>query len=75
MTVNLVPIPKAKGVAVVQFDSLKEALSSVPAILETVPSAIELLDNLAITLCRDVPKYARLVNDLLRWRPGLYPHY
>ena len=67
--VNLVDVPPSMGLAIVQFDSLSEALSAVPAILETHPSAVELLDNLGITLCREVPQYARLLQTFLDGDP------
>jgi Fe-S oxidoreductase len=38
--------------------------------LETDPSAIELLDNLAITLCRAVPEYARLLSGFIEGEPN-----
>ena len=38
--------------------------------LETEPSAIELLDNLGLTLCRDVPEYARLLRGFVEGEPN-----
>ena len=70
ITLNLVPIPKMTGLAIVHYDDLKTALSSVPAILEVDPSAVELLDNMALTMCRDVPEYARLVDTFLDGQPN-----
>ena len=69
VTVNLVPVPKEKGLAIVQFGSLHEALSAVPSILESGPSAVELLDNLGLTLCKEVPQYARLLNTFMEGEP------
>ncbi|MDE2730310.1 MAG: FAD-binding protein [Bacteroidota bacterium] len=69
VTVNLVDVPLSRGLAMVQFDGLNEALSAVPTVLETDPSAVELLDNLGITLCRDVPQYARLLGTFLDGEP------
>ena len=66
---NLVPVPKAKGLGVVHFNSLRDALTAVPIILEVDPSAIELFDNLGLTLCRGVPKYARLVTQFVEGSP------
>lgn len=66
---NLVPRPTSTTLAIVHFDSLYEALSSVPALLETGPSAVELLDNLGLTMCRDVPQYARLLSTFLEGEP------
>ena len=69
VTLGLVPIPKVKGLAIAHFESLQEALSAVPLILEVDPSAVELLDNLGLTLCRDVPEYARLLCSFVEGTP------
>ena len=69
VTVGLVPLPKRKALAIVHFESLSEALFAVPFILEVGPSAIELLDNLGMLLCRDVPKYARLLRTFVEGEP------
>ncbi|MCL4876611.1 MAG: FAD-binding protein [Anaerolineae bacterium] len=61
LKLNLVPVPRMTALAIIHFQELHTALSAVPAILETEPSAIELLDHLGLTLCRDVPEYARLL--------------
>ena len=34
------------------------------------PSAIELLDNLGLTLCREVPEYARLLTHFIEGQPN-----
>ncbi len=67
---NLVPKPSRTALAIVHFDSLFEALQAVPIILEVNPSAVELLDNLGLTLCRDVPEYARLMTSFIEGRPN-----
>lgn len=67
---NLVPIPKTTALAIVHFDSLRQALTAVPLMLETNPSAIELLDNLGLTLCREVPEYARLLHTFIDGTPN-----
>ncbi len=69
VTLRLVPVPQCKALAIVHFDNLTEALSAVPVVLETRPSAIELLDNLGMRLCRDVPKYARLLRTFVDGEP------
>jgi FAD/FMN-containing dehydrogenase/Fe-S oxidoreductase len=66
---NLVTKPKLSTLAVVHFDKLYTALSSVPTILETGPTAVELLDHLGITLCRDVPDYARRLRNFIEGQP------
>ena len=70
LKLNLVPIPPHTGLAIVEFDSLHHALSSVPALLETGPTAIELIDNLGLTLCRDVTQYARLLKTFVSGEPN-----
>lgn len=69
VTLNLVPIPKARGLAIVQFQSTVEALQQIPTILESDPSAIELMDNLGLRLCQDVPKYSRLLQTFITSDP------
>ncbi len=69
LKLGVVPLPRRTGLAVVHFDSLYEALSAVPPMLETGPSAIELLDNLGLTLCRGVPQYARLLSTFVEGDP------
>ena len=67
---NLVAIPKKTALVIVHFDSLHDALAAVPVILDVEPSAIELLDSLFLTLCRDVPDYARLMQTFIDGQPG-----
>ncbi len=70
LKLNLVPLPRRTALAILHFDELFAALAAVPAMLETGPSAIELLDNLGLTLCRDVPEYARLLQTFVEGRPN-----
>lgn len=67
---NLVPLPAMTALAIVHFDNLHTALSAVPTLLEVGPSAVELLDNLGLTMCRDVPEYARLLATFIDGRPN-----
>ena len=69
VTLNLVPVPTARALAIVQFGSTLEALRRVPDILEANPSAVELLDNLGLRLCKEVPKYARLLQTFIEGDP------
>jgi FAD/FMN-containing dehydrogenase/Fe-S oxidoreductase len=66
---NLVPRPRRTGLALLQFDNLYEALTSVTTILQTEPSAVELLDNLCLVMCRAAPEYARLLNTFIQGNP------
>jgi Fe-S oxidoreductase len=70
ITLGLVPVPTRTALALVHYDSLYEALSSVPLILEADVSAVELLDSLAITLCRDAPEYSRLLETFIEGDPN-----
>jgi FAD/FMN-containing dehydrogenase/Fe-S oxidoreductase len=70
LKLNLVTKPKLSTLAVVHFDKLYTALSSVPTILEVGPTAVELLDHMGITLCRDVPDYARRLRNFIEGFPN-----
>ncbi|MFM9957815.1 MAG: FAD-binding and (Fe-S)-binding domain-containing protein [Phycisphaerales bacterium] len=61
-TLKLHPVPKAKGLAVLGFDSLEEAIACVVPILPLKPSAVELLDDMLIGLARENTEYAAYVN-------------
>ncbi len=49
---NLEPLPAARGLAVVAFSTLDDAIAAVVPILATKPSAVELLDDTLIDLAR-----------------------
>ncbi len=67
---NLVPLPTKTALAIVHFNSLREALAAAPVMLQVEPSAIELLDNLGLTMCREVPEYARLLTTFVEGTPN-----
>jgi FAD/FMN-containing dehydrogenase len=67
---NLVPAPVRTALGIVHFSNLREALSSVPHILETGPSAVELLDHLGLSRAREVPEYARLMETFVEGDPN-----
>lgn len=58
-TLKLVPKPAMTALAVVHFDRLVEACASIPDILETSPSASELLDKHLMDLARAQPEWAK----------------
>lgn len=60
-TLMLHPIPKAKGLAVLGFATLEEAIDCVVPLLELKPSAVELLDDMVIGLARENIEYGRYV--------------
>ena len=66
--IALSPLPRAKGLAVVAFHELSDAIDAVQPILETGPSAVEMLDDMIIGLARANREYARYV-DLLPTAP------
>jgi FAD/FMN-containing dehydrogenase/Fe-S oxidoreductase len=56
---RLVPKPKHTLLAVLTFDSVVQAAQRTPGILETEPSAVELLPYTLMERARSVPGYAR----------------
>ena len=67
---NLEPVPRQTALAIVHFDNIRSCLESIPAILETNPSASELLDDLGLTLCRQMPRYARMLESFVDGQPN-----
>ena len=61
---NLVPRPANTILYLVHFPELKGALESVPAILETNPSAVELIDRMLIHLAKANPAYRSLLSSI-----------
>ncbi len=59
--VRLVPRPKFKGLLVSHYSSLKEALQGNAQVLETAPSASELLDEMLLKLARQQLSISRLM--------------
>ncbi len=66
--VMLHPKPRAKGLAVLGFESLDAAIAVVPAILKTDPTAVELLDDTVVDLARANTEYRKYVE--LMPQPG-----
>ena len=56
-TVKLTPKPKFTGLAVVHFDRLIDSCAAIPDVLETDPSASELLDKMLMDLARAQPEW------------------
>ena len=57
-TMKLVPVPEKTAMVVLQFAELVAAMEATPIILQTEPSAIELMDRMLIGLTRAQPGYA-----------------
>lgn len=63
---NLEPTPAARGLAIVTFDSVRGAIEAVNDILTTQPSAVELLDDMVISLARQNRAHTGAVDLLPR---------
>jgi Fe-S oxidoreductase/FAD/FMN-containing dehydrogenase len=61
---RVVPLPAFTGLAILQFDDLVESMAATTTILETEPSAIELMDRLLIELTRSQPGYAAQIANI-----------
>ncbi|CAN5729520.1 FAD-binding and (Fe-S)-binding domain-containing protein [soil metagenome] len=62
---NLTPTPKFTGLVVLQFEELVAAMAATPVILQTDPSAVELMDRMLINLTRAQPGYAARISFIL----------
>ena len=58
---NLVPIPRFKRLVMVHFSELRAAMEAVPLILESNPTAVEVLDKMLLDLTRHKVEYRRLL--------------
>ena len=68
--INLVPLPKAKAVLVIEFDHLLDALGATPAILEHGPSAVEVMDRFILDHARMSSALDALRRTVLHGDPG-----
>ncbi|MQA00187.1 MAG: FAD-binding protein [Dehalococcoidia bacterium] len=66
---RLVPIPAAKGLAVLHFDTVPRACEATLPLLEHDPAAIELVDRTIIQRCRESLGFASLV-EFVQGDPG-----
>jgi len=69
-TLKLHPVPKTKGLAVIGFASLDEAIDAVEPMLALGPSAVELLDDLVIGLARVNTEYRQYAQLMPQPRAG-----
>ncbi len=67
---KLRPIPRTKGLAVVGFGSVFEAIDAVQGLLELRPAAVELLDDMVVTLARNNTQHRPAVDLLPRPEGG-----
>ncbi|WP_266076265.1 FAD-binding and (Fe-S)-binding domain-containing protein [Haladaptatus caseinilyticus] len=63
-TVRLEPIPETKSIALLTYDSLIDAMADVAPILDHDPSAVEVLDDVLISLARDTEEFHDVVEML-----------
>ena len=77
---RLHPVPQSKGLAILSFSSLEEAIAAVVPILQTGPSAVELLDDVVLGAARsnaECRTYMDLLADVAGSPPAavLYVEY
>ncbi|WP_435153032.1 FAD-binding and (Fe-S)-binding domain-containing protein [Haladaptatus sp. DFWS20] len=63
-TVSLEPIPETKSMALLTYDSLIDAMADVAPILDHEPSAVEVLDDVLISLAREAEEFHDVVEML-----------
>lgn len=61
VTFDLQQRPPKTGLVLLQFEELVASMAATPTILETDPSAVELLDRMLINLTRSQPGFARQI--------------
>lgn len=66
---GLVPTPPHTHLYLVHFPEMKAALDAVPRILESGPSAVELIDDMLLSLTRKQPKYSHKLR-FIEGNPG-----
>lgn len=69
ITLDLVRKPAFTSLGAVHFRTRREALEATTLILETNPSAVELMDGAAIERCQSMPEFARRLN-FIEGKPG-----
>ncbi|HTA40878.1 MAG TPA: FAD-linked oxidase C-terminal domain-containing protein [Bryobacteraceae bacterium] len=69
-TLNLVPLPNAKAVLMVQFNGLLEALAATPLILHHRPSAVEVMDKFLLDHTHLSPNLQRARETFIEGDPG-----
>jgi len=69
LTLKLVPRPTRTALVIIEFPALIAALEATPVILETQPSAVELIDDLSLRMARAQPAYDRMRRSFLQGEP------
>jgi Fe-S oxidoreductase len=68
--IGLVPLPAAKAVLTIQFDSLSESLAATPLILRHRPSAVEVMDGFILDHTRKSPALHKLRESFITGDPA-----
>ena len=63
---HLVPTPKAKGLAIMGFATVDDALAALATMIATRPSAVELIDDVIVDLARQNREYSKYVDLMPR---------
>ncbi|WP_224449633.1 FAD-binding and (Fe-S)-binding domain-containing protein [Haloprofundus salilacus] len=63
-TVSLEPVPNTKSVALLTYESVVDAMEDVAPILEHGPAAVEVMDDVLLSLARDTAEFADVVGLL-----------
>lgn len=66
---KLVERPKHKALTLIFFKQLSEAMEATKVVLETMPSAIEVIDDMILNNARTNLQYSRLVNSFIDGNP------
>jgi len=56
-TVSLEPVPETKGMVLLAYDSLQDAMCDVAPIVEHGPAATEVIDDVLLDLARETPEF------------------
>jgi len=70
ISLDLVPLPKYTGLAIVHFHDIVQAMETVQVILEVEPSAVELLDHLGMSMCRQSPMWRKKLEQFVDGEPN-----
>ena len=63
---RLVPTPKAKGLAIMGFATVDDALAALATMIATRPAAVELIDDVIVDLARQNREYSKYVDLMPR---------
>ena len=66
---KLVERPKHKALTLIFFEKLSQAMEATIVVLETLPSAIEVIDDMILNNARSNLQYSRLVNSFIDGNP------